>query len=351
MSHDASYVALAAGPHDEEARPIYRKPPTRSIRWKTVAIGVVAPVSVVLALFGLSTLFGQRSTGDSEGNPTWEIKETMLNGNPLSGYWVSNDDRRGDSRTWGPFSGSCLPPGGDNGTRAENVDGWEWMLDGGVHMRQWAVEEFVARALKSRLGYVIVGGEHAFRIHPKVSKALTGSVNKKDSLSDQMFRALHAMLLPPHVMDWPGPLELVDSDDYKRTNISLNQAEDLYQRLSNRPDLAQVPPKRFIEPFLRFYRADMLLDSEAQVDSVVEAAGLTPQTIGVGESYTNWLGDMKAYGAPEALTWEGEEPSLIMISTGPHWDGGHGPNGTDENFINAYGFAVCLFRFPLLSAV
>ena len=88
---------------------------------------------------------------------------------PTRGYWTQNTDHKLDSRVW--KSGECYDttselkngqpiPGGflDDGSRAEAVDSWEWVMEGGVRLRDWDMDGFIARALQSRVGVFVVGG-------------------------------------------------------------------------------------------------------------------------------------------------------------------------------------------------
>ena len=88
---------------------------------------------------------------------------------PTRGYWTRNTDHKLDSHVW--QSGECYDttselkdgqpiPGGfvDDGSRAEAVDSWEWVMDGGVRLREWDMDGFIARALQSRVGVFVVGG-------------------------------------------------------------------------------------------------------------------------------------------------------------------------------------------------
>ena len=88
---------------------------------------------------------------------------------PTRGYWTRNTDHKLDSHVW--KAGECYDttselkggrpiPGGsiDDGSRAEAVDSWEWVMEGGVRLREWDMDGFIARALQSRVGVFIVGG-------------------------------------------------------------------------------------------------------------------------------------------------------------------------------------------------
>ena len=88
---------------------------------------------------------------------------------PTRGYWVRNTDHKHDSHLW--EAGSCYDttselkngqpiPGGfiDDGSRAEAVDSWEWVMEGGHRLREWDMDGFIARALQSRVGVFVVGG-------------------------------------------------------------------------------------------------------------------------------------------------------------------------------------------------
>jgi hypothetical protein len=88
---------------------------------------------------------------------------------PTRGYWTSNTDHKQDSHLWD--AGSCYDrtselkngqpiPGGfiDDGSRAEAIDSWEWVMEGGLRLREWDMDGFIARALQSRVGVFVVGG-------------------------------------------------------------------------------------------------------------------------------------------------------------------------------------------------
>lgn len=88
---------------------------------------------------------------------------------PTKGYWTRNTDHKLDSHLW--QAGECYDttselragrpiPGGfvDDGSRAEAVDSWEWVMEGGERLREWDMDGFMARALQSRVGVFVVGG-------------------------------------------------------------------------------------------------------------------------------------------------------------------------------------------------
>jgi len=88
---------------------------------------------------------------------------------PTRGFWTRNTDHKNDSHLW--KAGSCYDrtselkngqpiPGGfiDDGSRAEAVDSWEWVMEGGIRLREWDMDGFIARALQSRVGVFVVGG-------------------------------------------------------------------------------------------------------------------------------------------------------------------------------------------------
>ena len=102
---------------------------------------------------------------------------------PTRGYWTRNTDHKLDSHVW--QSGECYDrtselkggrpiPGGfvDDGSRAEAVDSWEWVMEGGVRLREWDMDGFIARALQSRVGVFVVGGMHN---HPLPQNEWTSS--------------------------------------------------------------------------------------------------------------------------------------------------------------------------------
>lgn len=88
---------------------------------------------------------------------------------PTRGYWTRNTDHTLDSHLW--EAGMCYNttselkngkpiPGGfiDDGSRAEAVDSWEWVMEGGLRLREWDMDGFIARALQSRVGIFVAGG-------------------------------------------------------------------------------------------------------------------------------------------------------------------------------------------------
>lgn len=96
---------------------------------------------------------------------------------PTRGYWVVNTDHKQDSHLWA--AGDCYDrtselkngkpiPGGfiDDGSRAEAVDSWEWVMESGHRLREWNMDDFIARALQSRVGVFIVGGMRTIAMIP-----------------------------------------------------------------------------------------------------------------------------------------------------------------------------------------
>lgn len=85
------------------------------------------------------------------------------------GSWTLDARHRNDTRDWNwaaPCHGLNATRDadnnviGDDGTRAENVDGWSFVLEDGSPLHEWSVERITIRALQSRVGFMIIGGTY-----------------------------------------------------------------------------------------------------------------------------------------------------------------------------------------------
>jgi len=89
---------------------------------------------------------------------------------PTYGKWIPSPRGVVDADLWNMFR-TCRADfspaaGGPDGRdkeeeqriRGRKVASWEWILEDGKPPREWDTEAFIERALKSRRGFVVIGG-------------------------------------------------------------------------------------------------------------------------------------------------------------------------------------------------
>ncbi|KIM24790.1 hypothetical protein M408DRAFT_229202 [Serendipita vermifera MAFF 305830] len=233
---------------------------------------------------------------------------------PLSdGSWIRSFERMNDTLVWdikrGCLEPSSLTPGH---TRSMDVDAWEWILADGSRLTEFDIECFVIRALQSRIGFVLVG----------------------DSLTEHITAALEMMLLMPHPPQQPRLITREYEWGWTRwskqtnptifsNNMTLSRHHPLTQRIMARwesgdEELKNIPLERLSRPIVRMFRSSNLA-SEEEISEVIEHDMGTPvnwtETLRIP---TPWREHLKRH--IEEPGWEGEKPSIVLISTGPHWE-------------------------------
>jgi hypothetical protein len=244
---------------------------------------------------------------------------------PTRGYWTRNTDHKNDSHVW--VAGECYDttselkngrpiPGGfiDDGSRAEAVDSWEWVMEGGVRLREWDMDGFIARALQSRVGVFVIGGmSTAAMVIVKIDFV-------SDSINNQIYTALIYMLNMPEPRKHAalreafgkGAVNFTTDHQVHHRNLTLNPTQEVYQRLRLRDDLAHIPEERWEQPVVRFFRCDMLV-LFSELEEIVAASGAKTsqeQLKKVPKILSDWRGALRMY--QNEPSWKGEKPGLVM---------------------------------------
>jgi len=244
---------------------------------------------------------------------------------PTRGYWTRNTDHKNDSHLW--EAGSCYDrtselkngqpiPGGfiDDGSRAEAVDSWEWVMEGGVRLREWDMDGFIARALQSRVGVFVVGGMST------AGTVIVKLIFLSDSINNQIYTALIYMLNMPEPSGHGalqqtfgfGAANFTTDRQVHYRNLTLDPTRGTYQRLRLREDLAHIPEERWKQPIVRFFRCDMLV-LFSELEEIVAASGAKTskeQLKKVPRILSDWRGALRMY--QNEVGWEGEKPGLVM---------------------------------------
>jgi len=138
----------------------------------TLVLGALLLVGILSFLYvqpaKLASLYNLVPSSESQEKPhSPKYRDSTL------GSWIPSPARASDADLWNLWNmpSTCSPDfspasGGPDGRdkeaeareRGRHVASWEWVLQDGKTPRPWDTEAFIERALKSRGGFVLIGG-------------------------------------------------------------------------------------------------------------------------------------------------------------------------------------------------
>lgn len=145
-------------------------------------------------------------------------------------------------------------------------------------------------------------------------------------------------------------------------NFTLTANHPLRRQLESLPELAHIPRWRFDEPIARFWRSDLLLTlpetraifENLELDWEGRADGVEVDLDTWWRTLSPWHENFQYY-ADNIPGWEGELPSLVLLSTGPHWEVARFAPLLEAHLWEAYAKMVSSIRHflvaPLLTAL
>ena len=311
----------------------------------TLVLGALFLVGVLSFLYvkpaKLASLYNLVPNFESQEKPhSPKYRDSTL------GSWIPSPGRASDADVWN-MPKSCSPDfspaaGGPDGRdeeaeareRGRHVASWEWVLQDGKPPRPWDTEAFIERALKSRGGFVFIGGLST----GTQIVTLFILILFVDSVMLQMLNGLQHFV-GQHVGEWPRTVVeqvlLEDNGIYITvSHITLHPENQLFAKLLGKPSLAGVPRSRFSRPIITSYRSDDLI-TQKELNATLLMAGMEePVNMNNHRAMGDWRQGLKNNSMEES--WEGELDTIVFANTGPHWSPAHMFPATDRVLLKGY---------------